>query len=168
MTATATTAIDRLRAKPVRTAIEKHRLAVMSGHVTRTNVIGIRKALNAFDRDRKGYSIGRTSPAVCLGDVIGMHKALADYEPAVSDDLAETGRRILQDKRYSKRWTEAQRAVIASTDTFRLTGFVDVDNGHYVPVYRACGANGDSFLYYVVPWQTAHAFGLESGPIVLD
>lgn len=136
MTATATTAIDRLRAKPVRTAIEKHRRAVMSGHVTRTNVIG-------------------------------MHKALADYEPAVSDDLAETGRRILQNKRYRKRWTKAQRAVIASIDTFRLAGFVDIGSGHYVPVYRACGANGDSFRYYVIPWQTADAFGLESGPIVL-
>lgn len=143
-------------------AIERHLAAIASGHVTKTNVIGIRKALNgAFKRERWGWQSGPT-----FADVKPLHEALEAHEPIVSHELDASGRKVLDSRRYRKRWTVAQRAIIDSLWGFKLVRYDDIGRGHHIPVYRAIGTNGDSFLFRNIPWQTASAFGLESGPTV--
>lgn len=90
---------------------------------------------------------------------------LEHYKPLVCGDLHESGLRVLQSRRYAKRWTDEQRAIIADAAAFRLVRFDWLDSLHCNPVYQVETADGRAFCFRVVPWQTAAYMGLESGPV---
>jgi len=48
---------------------QKHIDAIASGSVTKTNIIGLRKALNAEGRRRAGLSVSMTCPKVSGDDI---------------------------------------------------------------------------------------------------
>jgi hypothetical protein len=146
--------------------LKKHLEAIKSGAITKTNVIGLRKAFNTNARLIRGYSCGVTSPRVTVNDVAEINQAIALNEPRVSRELDASGRKVLQDRRYRKHWTESQARIIATLDHFRFVGFHEIDRAHFVPIYKAI-APGGSFNFIVIPWQTAYAFGLQSGPQVI-
>lgn len=147
----------------------RHLAAIRAGRVTRSNIIGIRKALNALARVQRGYSIGQTAPrAATDGTALEYEPAIECYQPLVTGELLLTGITLLESPRWRSRWSDAEREIIADIDTIRLTRFDWINELHCVPVYRVTGCNGDSFLYRNIPWQTAWAYGLESGPTVTE
>lgn len=146
--------------------LKKHLDAIKSGAITKTNIIGLRKAFNTNARLIWGYSCGVTSPRVKVNDIAEINKAISLNEPRVSRELDASGRKVLQDRRYRKHWTESQARIIATLDHFRFVGFREISAMHFVPVYKAI-ASGGSFNFIVIPWQTAYAMGLQSGPQVI-
>lgn len=143
--------------------LKKHLAAIQSGLVTKSNIIGIRKAINTDARLRHGYSTGVTSPKVDANDAIEIERAIGEFRPFVDDALKASGLRVLQDRRYRKRWNAAQAKVIENIKSFRLVNFWGIDGAHIVPIYEAISHFG-SFQFFVIPWQTAYALGELSGP----
>ena len=134
---------------------QKHIDAIASGSVTKTNIIGLRKALNAEGRRRAGLSVSTTCPKVS-GDDIYLALAMIDRDrPKVVGELHDSGVKLLQNKRYAKRLANYED-VIAWPSHFELCGFDRLGlYGHYaVPVYRLVGQNGGSFKFRNIPWQS--------------
>jgi hypothetical protein len=157
----------REKAMAKNTTAERHFNAIADGRVTKSNVIGIRKAINHVERIRAGYSGNRSS--VTPDEAAWLERALADREPHVVGELHESGLKLLRSPRYRKRWNEAQAGIISRLDHFALVRFDRMGrNGtHAIPVYRAVAATGQSFLFRNIPWQTAYYEGEESGPVVV-
>lgn len=144
----------------------KHLAAVMAGRVTKSNVIGIRKAINAAWRKTRGYSISSTAPNWSANDIAALESALSLREPLVTGELHASGMKLLQSRRYRKRWNERTAFIISTLNRFHLVGFhrIGRDGSHCVPLYRACSTSRQSFEFINIPWQTADAFGEPSGP----
>ena len=149
------------------TTFERHATAIRSGKVTKTNVIGIRKAINHAWRLANGYDGNRCN--VSEGEADTLESLLKECEPIVTGDLVLGGLAILQSKRWRKRF-ENVADIAADVDVFKLVRFdrIGRDGSHCTPVYRVVGCNGDSFLFRNIPWQTALYSGDESGPVVLE
>ena len=147
-------------------ATQRHLAAINHGQVTKTNVIGIRKALNAFYRLKEGWSVSSTCPKISYDEMRELNASLEAKRPIVRGDLHASGVRLLYDRRNKKRLA-AVADKVAALCGFSLVGFVDVHRGHHVPVYEAWG-NAGKFTFYNVPWQAALAYGLETGPVVVQ
>lgn len=146
---------------------ERHMAAIQSGEVTKTNVIGIRKAVNHAARLRAGWS---ARSAVTIPEANALETALEHHEPRVVGELHESGLAVLRSPRWRKRWNEKQAGIIERLDHFKLARFDRIGSrgAHAVPVYRAVDVTGQSFLFRNVPWQTAYYSGEESGPVVVE
>lgn len=142
------------------TAMQRHLAAIQSGNVTKTNVIGLRKALNHVERLRRGWSGNRS--AATADEVRAALDALEARKPIVRGELHASGVRLITDKRYRKR-LEPVADKVAALQGFSLVGYTEVHSCHFVPVYMAWG-NAGTFRFYSIPWQSAYAFGLEGGP----
>lgn len=147
--------------------VQRHLDTIKTGVVTKSNVIGVRKILGAAWRHDRGYSVGVTSPVVDHTDRAVLMGALAQHKPLVDAALCESGKRVLSDRRYAKRWSEQQAAIVVGVDSFALVGFEEYAPGAFVPIYMANSLAG-GFSFYHLPWQAAMSHGLESGPHVLD
>lgn len=147
---------------------ERHMAAIQSGEVTKTNVIGIRKAVNHAERLRAGFTGNRS--AVTIPEANALETALEHREPRVVGELHESGLVVLRSPRWRKRWNEKQAGIIERLDHFKLARFDRIGSrgAHAVPVYRAVDVTGQSFLFRNVPWQSAHYSGEESGPVVVE
>lgn len=88
-------------AKSARTAMGRHMAAIASGNVTKTNVIGLRKAVNHVERLAKGWSGNRC--AATPSEVAAALEALGAKTPIVRGELHASGVRLLTDRRYRKR-----------------------------------------------------------------
>lgn len=151
-------------------SFEKHLAAIKAGRIERTNIIGIRKAFNAYDRASRGYSISRTAPAITAEEFDAANLAIEQAQPTVAGALKESGLKVLQNPRYAKRWDERQRDIIADFDQFELIRFdwIGPRFAHCVPVYRVRSRHGQSFAFRNIPWQTAWSLGEEDGPRVVS
>lgn len=147
-----------------KSAMSRHLEAIESGMVTKTNVIGLRKALNHVARLRRGWS-GNNSKATAQ-DVQQALEALERCVPIVRGELHASGVRLITSPRYRKRLA-CVAGQIAALQGFSLVGFEEYHDCQHVPVYRAWGSGG-TFDFYNVPWQAAMAYGLESGPVILS
>lgn len=143
-------------------SIARHMAAVTAGKVEKTNVIGIRKAINAMERGNW--------PAAMIDAQFELEQAIAERRPTVAGALHETGLKVLQNPRYKKRWSQRQQLTIANLDHFELIRFDRIGRGfrYSVPVYRAVSRSGGSFAFRNIPWQTAHYEGLDDGPRVVS
>jgi uncharacterized protein YcfJ len=141
-------------------AMQRHIAAIESGNVTKTNVIGLRKAVNHVARLAGGWSGNRSNAT--REEVNVALATLERCKPMVRGDLHASGVRLITDKRYKTR-LESVADKIAALQGFSLVGFEEVRDCQYVPVYLAYG-NAGTFRFYSVPWQSALAYGLESGP----
>lgn len=99
---------------------EKHLAAIRSGEITKSNVIGIRKALNEYDRG--GYSRSSTAPQWTLEQVNAIEAAIDLHKPLVTGELHNSGMALLQSPRYRKRLASVAE-IIAGLDHFRLVRF---------------------------------------------
>lgn len=148
------------------TTAQRHIDAISARIVNKTNVIGLRKALNHVARLRAGYSGNRSSVTPEQADYI--EELLDHKQPLVVGELHESGLKLLRSPRYKKR-LENYQDVIANLQAFHLVRFDMVGNGigKAVPVYKAT-AGGESYFYFRnVPWQTAYFDGEESGPVIV-
>lgn len=144
---------------------KKHLAVIQAGEVTKTNVIGIRKAINHVERLRAGWSGNRSSVAPHEADALEV--ALAQREPRVLGELHDSGLKLLRSPRWRKRWNERQAGIIERLDHFNLVRFdrIGANGGQAIPVYRAVATTGQSFLFRNIPWQTAYYAGEQSGPV---
>lgn len=144
----------------------KHLADVKSGEITKSNVIGIRKAMNAYDLKARRYSISRTCPEWTGSQVTGIERALDQHKPRVAGELHETGLALLRSPRYRKRLASVAE-IIAGLEHFRLVRFDRLgSNGvHSVPVYQVwCkippkgdaldGGTYQAFTFRNIPWQS--------------
>lgn len=135
--------------------IQRHIAAIRSGAVERTNVIGIRKALNADARAALGHHNGPTSPQLRDGELDDLMFELDRTRPRVIGDLHDSGLKLLRDRRYAKR-LEAYRDIIEWPSHFELWGWQSFGRSgtHHIPIYRLVGQNGGSFKFMNIPWQS--------------
>jgi hypothetical protein len=142
-------------------SVARHMAAVRTGKVDKTNIIGIRKAINAIERD------GETAAMIDAVFKLERHRGM--HRPAVVGSLHDSGLKVLRNPRYAKRWTARQQLTIANLDHFELIRFDRLgDRGRYsVPVYRVVSRSGGSFAFRNIPWQTAYFGGLDDGPRVV-
>jgi hypothetical protein len=135
---------------------QKHLDAIRAGKVDRSNIIGLRKLINASERKAHGWSIGATASAVDIDDLDTIESAIDEFRPIVVGALHESGLALLRSKRYAKQlhWLQS---FIARIDHFRLVRF-DRFNGndwHSVPVYSVHDASGSHlFTFRNIPWQS--------------
>lgn len=136
------------------TAFKKHIDAIESGEVTKQNIIGLRKALNAQARREAGFSIGITEPKATDTDIAHALALIDRDKPRVVGELHDSGLKVLRNRRYAKRLAD-YADIIEWPSHFELCGFSCLGRyGHYaVPVYRLTGQNGGSFKFRNVPWQ---------------
>jgi hypothetical protein len=152
-------------------AMSTHLAAINSGTVTKTNVIGIRKALNHVQRLRAGWPGNRSNATA--DEVSEIERRLRMVRPTVTGKLHDSGLKLLRDPRYAKRFDWRQRSIIEHRDArFSLVGYECLGRAgvYAVPVYEIYapatrGAlagdsypagewhGGGKFLFYNVPWQ---------------
>ena len=132
---------------------ETHMKAIESGKLEKTNIIGIRKALNANLRRLQSWSTGCTSPNITDSQVMQLHDTIMCVKPIAIGEMHDSGVKQLQSKRYKNRWTDRQAAIIADIDRFQVLFFTELNN-HYYPVFLCTGKNGESFTFYNIPWQS--------------
>jgi hypothetical protein len=134
---------------------QKHIDAIISGEVTKTNIIGLRKAINAMGRRRANLSVSTTCPKATEDEVIEALYLIGKHRPKVMGDLHTSGVKLLQSKRHAKRLT-AYADIIERPSHFELYGFdlLGRYGNHSVPVYRLVGENGGSFNFRNIPWQS--------------
>ncbi len=145
-------------------AFETHKAAILAGEVSKTNVVGLRKHLNAYERKASGWSVSRTAPEMSFEDCEWLFTALADIKPRVVGKLHDTGKALLQNKRYRKQLASVAD-IVADLSHFKLVGF-DATGRHgeaYTPVYRAYDTQGRSFPFRNIPWQSGG-----NGPEILS
>lgn len=142
-------------------SIARHMAAVQSGVVEKTNVIGIRKAINSMEQGRETDT---TTQAI-----FQLEQAIAERRPTVAGALHDSGLKVLRNPRYAKRWTQRQQLTISNLDHFELLRFDRIGRGfrYSVPVYRAVSRSGGSFAFRNIPWQTAWTMNLDDGPRVV-
>jgi hypothetical protein len=141
-------------------SVARHMAAVNAGKVDKTNIIGMRKAINAIERD------GDT--AAMIDAVFELERAIVERRPVVVGSLHVSGLKVLRNPRYAKRWTSEQREIIGNACEFRLLRFDRLGSrGRYaVPVYQV--TNGfHAFAFRNIPWQTAYFGGFDDGPRVV-
>ena len=128
---------------------QHHLEAIQAGKVTKTNIIGIRKAINHVQRIANGWSGNRSSATA--EEVARIEYELDNVQPIVTGELHDSGLAIMRNKRYLKALPECA----ATVDMFRLIRFDRIGHsGEYaVPVYRAIGPDG-AFNFRNIPWQS--------------
>jgi hypothetical protein len=130
-------------------AIANHRAAILSGQVTKTNIIGIRKLFNAAEM----RYLRREAPLPNESELWDLNDLLVEHCPCVVGEWLESGKVQLRNPRYKRRWNERQAAVIADIAEIRLIGY-EQRGGNFFAQYRCVGGNGDSFDYMNVAWQS--------------
>lgn len=140
-----------------------HLADIESGNVTKTNLIGLRKALGAeYKATHWGWNNRLKLQGEALREAMA---ALHTRKPLVRGELHESGVRLVTSPRWRKRFADVQH-VIDTLHGFRLSHFEDMGRGHFVPVFQAVGESG-SFYFRNPPWQLAMVLGIESGPEVI-
>ena len=136
--------------------IEKHMNAIRSGFVTKTNIIGIRKALNVGRRISYGYSVSATAPKMTALLVNAPEMCVEHYHPTVIGDMHDSGLKVLRNKRYRNRGEPTQEEIIADLHHFELVRFDYIGHRdmYSVPIFRAVDSRGRSFIFRNIPWQS--------------
>ena len=134
---------------------QKHLDAIRAGEVTKTNVIGLRKLINATDRALSGYSTSVTACTVTFGELQEIRDALDEHRPRVTGALHDSGLALLKSPRYAKRMMH-QRALIDRIASFHLVRLDEFNGqGNYVPIYQVRDASGSPlFTFRNISWQS--------------
>ena len=136
-------------------ALEAHRQAIAAGAVTKTTVIGLRRMLNKVERRNNPYVTDRSPLIPSADQTYELLDLLQERKPLVTGELHTSGLKQLQNKRY-RRQLAAVADIVADIDHFRLVDFDQIGTlGQYsTPVYQACTADGRSFRFRNIPWQS--------------
>jgi hypothetical protein len=131
-----------------------HLAAIKSGTVNKSNVIGLRMAINANARRYRRLSAGRTAPKLSDYDLAVLEEAVTDIEPRVDSTLHDSGLKLLRDPRYKRRLTHVAD-IVGAIESFRLVGFMRYGEWDLscTPAYKACAPCG-SFTFINIPWQS--------------
>lgn len=132
-----------------------HMDAVSHGEVTKTNVIGMRKAINARERRDAGCSVSSTCPDVPHHAIDAALDMLGHGNVRVTGELHDSGLAQLQSKRYRKQLASVAE-IVADIKEFRLMGFEMIGTriAQATPIYRAIDSKGQGFNFINLPWQS--------------
>lgn len=139
-----------------KTTFDDHLEALRAGKITRRNVIGLRKALNADARRMNGWGVSQTAPKATPDQIeTALEIITGKHSPIIIGELHESGVAQLQARRYRKQ-LEHVADIVADVARFRLVDFeMRGRYGDYaVPVYRAETIDGRAFDFVNVPWQS--------------
>lgn len=141
-----------------------HLAAIHSGEVTRTTVIGLRKAINADARRSMGLSVSSVAPKLKGRELNLIEHALREQRPRVVGQLHDTGLKLLRSPRYKKRLARV-RDIVDNLTSFHLVAFDRIGRHdlNCVPVFEARGGEGRAFIFRNIPWQSGG-----EGPEVLE
>ena len=139
----------------------QHLQAIKSGAITRTTVIGIRKAIQADNRARQGWSTSSTAPKLAGDELQAILREVRKRNPLVSMDLVTSGLRVITNRRYKRQLADVA-SIIPDVECFRLVDFWE-ENGVATPVYRAETRDRRSFEFYNIAWQSGG-----KGPVILS
>lgn len=136
-------------------AFETHLTAVSQGAVTKTNVIGLRKALNLEARLSNGWSVRKTAKPVTEEQFDRFWALLKKHRPVVTGELHETGVKQITARRYRKQLS-AYVDVLDDIQVFRLIGFKAIGrrDEHFIPIYEAVNSKGKRMPFVNIPWQS--------------
>ena len=153
---------------------QKYLDAIKRGEVTRGNILGLRKLINASERKARGLPISATSAAVDMDELDTIESAIALHCPLVTGDLHESGLAVLRNPRYKNRLQDYVHE--ADIKNFRLVRFDRIGRSgmNCVPVYQVWAAippKGDAmdegsylaFNFRNIPWQSGG-----EGPEILE
>jgi len=152
-------------------AFQAHLDAISAGEVTKTNVIGLRKAVTLTakaDDGRWGMTPGELKRIAGV-DVEAAMDALRDKRPRVTGELHDSGLRQLQSKRY-RRQLASVAGIIADIQSFHLIGFEMIgERGVYAtPIYEARDSACRAFAFINIPWQSGgRGPEIVAGPYVI-
>jgi len=134
--------------------LARHLATINSGEITRSTVIGLRKALNLALRRAGRWSVPSTAPTLAQTDAL--EDAISARWPTVVGELHDSGVKLLQSPRYAKRWNAKEAAIIGNICDFRLCRFdrIGPQQMHVVPVYSVRSHGGQSFKFRNIPWQS--------------
>jgi len=135
---------------------KRHLAAINAGEVNRTNIIGLRKLINASERKAQGWSIGVTASAIDMDSLDAIETAISERLPLVTGELVQTGIALLTNKRYARQLSYVGDKV-HQVAQFRLARFDRLGRYgvHSVPVYRAYDSTGGYlFTFRNIPWQS--------------
>jgi len=104
---------------------KRHMRAICSDNVTKTNLIGLRKALNHGARLDARLSGNRCN--VTREETATLLDAVLERQPRVTGELDDSGRKLLRSRRYAKRLAPVAD-VIDKLECFRLIGFDWLDS----------------------------------------
>ena len=143
---------------------DAHIAAIRSGSITRTTVIGVRKAITACNKRRDGWGVSRTQADISPAQCDTACDELRRVRPVVCDELHESGLAQLRNRRY-RRQLEAVADIIADIQSFHLIGFELIGHrGVYAtPIYEARDSQCRAFSFINIPWQAGG-----NGPEVLS
>ena len=133
-------------------AIQKHIKAIKAGSVTKTNIIGIRKALNADNRMRRNYSVSSTAPVIEPGQIEELVAAIHEKTPVVQGELHDSGVKVLTSPRYRKQLQSVSDRIESGIQAFRLVDYWE-EKGNVYPVYQVQTPRG-FFRFFNIPWQS--------------
>lgn len=140
---------------------EKHWHAITARKVvSRSNIIGIRKALNNAARWEAGWSCnkGMIDPERAAQLLSAVYRHI----PAVDGQQLAFGRAYLRKPRNMRKLTDYQRDIVTSdAPLIFLVDYLEGPNRTFRPVFRVERLyGGGHFCYTVTPWQ-AGGDGLE-------
>lgn len=135
-------------------AFKKHVAAIKAGEVNKGNIIGMRKLLNGAERRQAGWSNGASTPKGTVEQALKIQSLVRECKPEVDQGLFESGKAVLTNPRYRRRWSEHQRQVIAGLDSILLSDWHWLGRFYACPVYMAIAKDGRYFIYRNVPWQS--------------
>lgn len=127
-----------------------HLEQIKSGKVTRSNVIGIRKAYNAIEMG--GYR-SITAPKMTSDELSEILTQLDRVRPLCKGELHDMGLKVIRNKRYKNVLPVPGDEV----DHFRLIGFEGFKSGNwkYTPEYSAHDKAGNLLFTFVNrSWQS--------------
>lgn len=143
---------------------DKHMSAIRHT-VTKSNIIGIRKALNAFERSQRRYSTSCTSPNWTFTRVQACLSAVLRVQPVISGEWHDSGVATLKRAltRYKGRFNAAHARIIGDIWHFRLVDWHCEESLHWYPVIRCVAGDGTYFDFINIPWQSGG-----DGPMLAD
>ena len=142
----------KFRKKEKQSTIQNHIEAIISGTITKANIIGIRKVFNADNRRRAGYSVSRTAPTFTGEELRELAAAIHEIAPVVKGEWHESGIKVLTSPRYRKQLSQVLDKIESGIQEFRLIDYWE-ERGNVYPVYLVETGKG-SFRYFNIPWQS--------------
>lgn len=142
----------KFRKKEKQSTIQKHIGAIKAGAVTKTNIIGIRKALNTDNRMRRNYSVSSTAPVIGPGQIEELIAAIHEKTPVVQGELHDSGVKVLTSPRYRKQLESVSDRIESGIQAFRLVDYWE-ERGNVYPVYQVQTPRG-FFRFFNIPWQS--------------
>lgn len=152
-------------------AFQAHLDAIAAGEVTKTNVIGLRKAMTLTakaDDGRWGLSASELKRIAAV-DYVAVFGALRDKRPRVTGELHDSGVKQLQSRRYRKQLAGVAD-IIADLQSFHLIGFEMIGERavYATPIYEARDSKCRAFAFINIPWQAGgNGPEIMSGPYVV-